>query len=216
MAKSCVPKARVMIVDDHAVVRQGTRNMLQAHAGIDVVGETASGENLEGLIRLRQPDVVLLDIHLPGDNGLDILQRLRREFPALKILLFSAHVDPQYIRRGLALQANGYLSKTISQEALQTAIVSLMAVSGTHEPVLCEETRRKLGDGEHEARQAGLSAREHEVLLLVAQGQTNRAIADALVVSVKTVDSHVASLIRKLSASNRAQLTAYAYEQGLL
>ena len=216
MAKSCVAKARVIIVDDHAVVRQGTRNMLQAHPGIEVVGETASGENLDGLIRLRQPDVVLLDIHLPGDNGLDILQSLRREFPALAILLFSAHVDPQYIRRGLALQANGYLSKTISQEALQTAILSLMTASGTREPVLCEETRRKLGNGEQEARQAGLSAREHEVLLLVAQGQTNRVIADALVVSVKTVDSHVASLIRKLSASNRAQLTAYAYEQGLL
>lgn len=208
------PKTLVMIVDDHAVVRQGTRNMLAAHPEIDVVGEAESSERLEGLIRLRAPDVLLLDIHLPDESGLDVLQAMRRAFPALKILMFSAYVEPHYIRRALALQANGYLSKTVSQQALQAAVLGL--ARGAAEPVLCESAARTLSSGDAGAKHAGLTAREHEILLLVAQGLTNRAIADTLVLSVKTVDSHVASLIRKLAAHNRSQLTAYAYEQGLL
>lgn len=105
--------------------------------------------------------------------------------------------------------------KTITEQALQTAVLSLMG-DAADVPLLCEETAQKLAAVQGEAKSAGLSAREHEILILVAQGLTNRAIAEALVLSVKTVDSHVANLIRKLNAHNRAQLTAYAYEQGLL
>ncbi len=204
----------ILIVDDHTVVRQGTRELLTKNPDFKVRDELDSGDKLLARLKLTRPDIILLDINLPGDNGLVLLEAIRQEFPAQKVILFSAHADVQYLRKGLALKANGYLSKTASEEELQQAIYSVMQQAD--EPVYSKDIAEKLQQSVLNNSAKKLSAREYEILLLVAQGMTNREIADSLILAVKTVDSHVARLIKKLGVSNRSQVTAYAYEQGYL
>jgi DNA-binding NarL/FixJ family response regulator len=205
---------RLFLVDDHAVVRQGTREMLNRNPLFEVVGENDSGEDLAGLLRLKAPDVLLLDINLPGKNGLQLLEMLKPEFPDLKIILFTAHGELQYIRKAQALQADGYLSKMVDEQTLQEAI---LAVLQPHDgPVFSPDVMEKLRDGGQAEPQARLTAREHEILVQLAQGLTNQAIAKNLYLSVKTVDTHLANLLKKTGVGNRTQLLAYAYEHGLL
>lgn len=204
---------KIYLVDDHTVVRQGTREMLEGHPGLAVVGESDSGENLVGMLKLKQPDLLLLDINLPGKNGLDLLAEIKPQFPSLKIILFTAHTDLQYIRKGVSLQADGYLSKMVNKTQLQEAVFS--ALKPNAEPIYSADIIEKLKGAPTDPSKQ-LTPRETEILLQVAQGQTNQTIAKNLVLSVKTVDSHVANLIKKVGVSNRSQLTAYAYEQGLL
>ncbi len=215
MPTSFTPQVTLMLVDDHTVVRQGTRDLLAAHPQLTVIHESESGENLTQLITLKKPDVILLDINLPGKNGLDLLEMLRHEKPEQKVILFTAHTDIQYIRKGIALQANGYLSKTISAEDLQEAVLSVMAAEA--KPVYSKDILEKMATiALLDDNSPKLTAREHEILLQVAQGMTNKDIAKVLVLSVKTVDSHVAKLMKKLALNNRAQLTAHAYQHGFL
>ncbi|MBY0402863.1 MAG: response regulator transcription factor [Cyanobacteria bacterium] len=210
---------KVFLVDDHTVVRQGTRDLLLKHPNISVVGESASGDNLAGLLKLKDPHILLLDINMPGKNGLEILSEIKPLFPKLKIVLFTAHTDIQYIRKGIQLGADGYLSKTVSEQELQEALIkvySKLEDAGTspQEPLLSSDVAEKLASLNQSLPQ--LTSREKEILIMVAQGQTNQVIANQLFLSVKTIDSHVANLIKKLEVNNRSQLTAFAYEQGLL
>lgn len=204
---------KIFLVDDHSVVRQGTRDMLEAHDQLSVVGEADTGDNLAGLLKIKKPDMLLLDINLPGKNGLDILAEIKPQFPELKIILFTAHTDLQYIRKGTTLKADGYLSKTVTQEQLQQAVIA--ACSPEASPVYSSDIQEKL-EGSTNGHLTLLTPRETEILLQVAQGQTNQSIAKELFLSVKTVDSHVAKIMKKLGVNNRSQLTAFAYEQGLL
>lgn len=205
---------KIFLVDDHTVVRQGTRDLLLAHPRLLVVGEAANGENLSGMIKLKQPDILLLDINMPGKNGLDILGELKPQFPDLKIILFTAHTDLQYVRKGINLGADGYLSKTVSETELQEALFLVLEPNHT-KPILSDDVAEKMTHAKADPLPQ-LTSREKEILLFVAQGQTNQVIANTLFLSVKTVDSHVANLIKKLGVNNRSQLTAFAYEQGLL
>jgi DNA-binding NarL/FixJ family response regulator len=205
---------RIVIVDDHAVVRQGTRELLNRNPQFNVVGESESGEELVGLLQLKQPDVLLLDINLPGKNGLQLLSELRPQFPALKIILFSAHCDMQYIRRAQQLHADGFLSKTIGERELQDAI--LAALQNPPAPVLSADILSKLETPPDTGKESSLTAREQEILAQLAQGLTNQGIAKNLCLSVKTVDTHVANLMKKTGVNKRTQLLAYAYEHGLI
>lgn len=205
----------VLLVDDHTVVRQGTREMLVSHPNIQVVGEASSGENLLGLLKLKTPQVLLLDVNLPGKNGLELLTEIKPQLPDLKILMFSAHSDIQYIRKALSNGADGYLSKIVSEKELQQAVFQVISSDVQKLPILSEDVRLRLKDSPEDPL-PGLTAREREILVMVAQGNTNSAIATNLFLSVKTVDSHVAKLIKKLAVSNRSQLTAFAYEHNLL
>ncbi len=205
---------RIVIVDDHSVVRQGSRDLISTHDELNVIGEADSGENLLGLLKLKQPDVLLLDINLPGKNGLELLGEIRDAFPDLRILLFSAHNDIQYIRKAIALKADGYISKTVSEDELQRLI--LLSRDRGNLPIYSEDIALKLLDMKRGESENKLTAREEEILVYVARGKTNKDVAESLIVSVKTIDSHVANLMKKLGVSNRAQLTAYAYEHGLL
>ncbi len=204
----------VMLVDDHAVVRQGTRDLLVAHPRIEVICEMDSGDHLTELIALKKPDVILLDINLPGQNGLALLALIRKEAPEQKVVFFTAHTDIQYIRKGLALRVDGYLSKTVSGQALQEAIFKTQEPNAC--PVYSADVQEKIDSTVLREETPKLTAREYEILLQVAQGMTNKEIANTLVLSVKTVDSHVAKLMKKLVLNNRAQLTAYAYQHGFL
>lgn len=205
---------KIFIVDDHAVVRGGTREVLnqQTEFGFCIVGETDSAENLAGLLRLKQPDLLLLDINLPGKNGFEILQMLKPVFPNLKIILFSAYTDIQYVRKAMSLQADGYISKTVAPEELQALILQ----ASKETPVYSADIAAKLHHSRSESIAPSLTAREKEILFQIAQGHTNRLIAQDLALSVKTVDTHVANLIKKLDVNNRSQLTAYVYENQLI
>lgn len=217
MSNSTTSNVSVLLVDDHEVVRQGTKDMLAAHPRIDVIGEAGSGEELAGLIQLKQPDILLLDINLPGQNGIELLEALRPQFPNLKIILFSAFMENQYIRRIQALHADGYLSKTIGQYDLQNAVLKVAQGQG---PVYSADILQHLnslqGHQQSDTPEVTITPREQEILIEVAHGQTNQAIAKKLVLSVKTVDSHVANLMKKLNVNRRTQLATYAYEQGLI
>lgn len=203
----------LVLVDDHAVVRQGTREMLNRDPRFSVVGECESGAELAGLLRLKNPDVLLLDINLPGKNGLQLLEDLKPLFPALKILMFSAHSDLQYIRKAQTLKAEGFLSKTIDEQALLNAIQQ--AVQGVL-PVYSQDIQDKLSEADKQPRANQLTAREQEILAQLALGLTNQNIAKNLCLSVKTVDTHVANLIKKTGVSNRTQLLAFAYDHGMI
>jgi two-component system response regulator DegU len=211
--KAAPPKPiTLVLVDDQGVVRQGTREMLNRSPYFLVVGEAASGEDLAGLLKLKQPDLLLLDINLPNQNGLQLLEALKPEFPNLKIVLFSAHSDLQYIRKAQSLQVEGFLSKTIDESALQDALKQ--AFSGVNLPVLSADIAEKLKAANGHSRENQFTAREQEILSQLAQGLSNQAIAKNLCLSVKTVDTHVANLMKKTGLNKRTQLLAHAFEQG--
>jgi DNA-binding NarL/FixJ family response regulator len=205
---------RIVLVDDHAVVRQGTRELLYQHPQFCIVGESESGEGLADLLGLKQPDVLLLDINLPGKNGLQLLSELKPQFPQLKIILFSAHSDLQYIRKAQHLHADGFLSKTINGQELRDAILTILQGSDT--PVFSKDLLSRIQTATNENKESLFTAREHEILAQLAQGLTNQGIAKNLCVSVKTVDTHVANLMKKTGVNKRTQLLAYAYEHGLI
>ena len=210
---------RVFVVDDHAVVRKGTRDMLDSHPDITVVGESESGEGLLDNLLATAPELVLLDINLPGKNGVELLSYIKAAFPVFKVILFSAHTDAQYIRRAQQLQADGYLSKTVGQQELVSAILSVCRRDANlpPSPVYSADVTQKAEEyASHAASAPKLTPREMEILLLVSKGMTNQAIAKDLFLSVKTVDTHVANLMKKLDMNKRTQLMAYAYEQGLI
>jgi DNA-binding NarL/FixJ family response regulator len=205
---------KLFIVDDHAVVRQGTREMLNRNPRFTVVGESESGKDLTGLLQLKAPDLLLLDINLPGKNGLQLLEELKPVFPNLKIVLFSAHCDLQYIRKAQSLNAHGFLSKTITENDLQEAILAVMQESA--QPIYSDDIRQKLAESTEPGKDALFTAREQEILVQLAQGLSNQDIAKQLCLSVKTVDTHVANLMKKTGIHKRTQLLAYAYEHGLI
>lgn len=204
----------LLLVDDHGVVRQGTREMLNRSPYFSVVGEAASGEDLAGLLKLKQPDLLLLDINLPGQNGLQLVESIKPAFPELKIVLFSAHSDLQYIRKAQSLKVEGFLSKTIDESALQEALRQAFAGEGL--PVLSADIAEKLHAAASQHREKPFTAREQEILSQLAQGLSNQAIAKNLCLSVKTVDTHVANLMKKTGLNKRTQLLAHAFEQGLI
>lgn len=208
------PPIKLFIVDDHAVVRQGTREMLNRNPMFQVVGESDSGQELMGLLQLKAPDLLLLDINLPGKNGLQLLEELKPGFPNLRIILFSAHSDLQYIRKAQSLNAHGFLSKTVTEEALQEAILNIMAHPET--PVYSPDIQQILKESTEPGKDTLFTAREQEILVQLAQGLSNQDIAKQLCLSVKTVDTHVANLMKKSGIHKRTQLLAYAYEHGLL
>jgi DNA-binding NarL/FixJ family response regulator len=206
--------AKLFLVDDHAVVRQGTREILNRNPHFNVVGECDSGEELVGLLKLKNPDLLLLDINLPGKNGLQLLEEIKPLFPHLKVILFSAHIDPQYIRRAQNLKVDGFLSKTIGEEELQKAIFTVLQNSNS--PVFSADIEAQFHKIENQGKENQLTAREHEILAQLSQGLTNQSIAKNLYLSVKTVDTHVANLMKKTGVNKRTQLLAYAYEHGLI
>jgi DNA-binding NarL/FixJ family response regulator len=212
MKKAALP-IRMVIVDDHAVVRQGTRNMLTQMPDVEVLEECANGDELLTFLQREMPQLILLDINLPGKNGLQLLAELKPKFPELKVALFSAHTDAQYIAKAKQLQADGFLSKTMTEAELQEAILRIMQNEAW---VVSSDVAQLSEKVLNDSQQTNLTARELEILAHLGQGLTNQNIAKVLCLSVKTVDTHVANLIKKTGVRNRTQLLAYAYEHQLL
>jgi DNA-binding NarL/FixJ family response regulator len=207
---------RVLIVDDHALVRAAVRQALDA-PDIEVVGEASSAEEALGMVSAARPDIVLLDLDLPGMSGLEVLRDLRPRLPACRIVVLSASLNPRDIVAVLKRGADGYLGKDLSPAALQRTIRGVrrgelalprrVASEVMHE--LLELIRRPGG----RTADGALTDREEEVLRLLAEGLTDREIAEVFAISPRTVESHVSSILRKFSLRNRAE-AARRYHQG--
>lgn len=205
----------VLIADDHAIVRQGLRALLQATEGIAVVGEAGGGQQAVEMALQLRPDVVLLDLSMAGGNGVDAAQALRAQLPATKVLVLTMHDGPEYVRPAMRAGAAGYLVKGAGLGDLVAAIRAVHAGQSFLSPaaaaVLVQDARKH-----HEAEAAVLSPREREVLQMVASGLTSQQIADKLGIAGKTVEGHRANLMTKLGLRDVPALVRYAVRIGLV
>lgn len=212
-------KIRVVLADDHRILRSGLRLLINAQEGMEVVGEAGDFEEVLRLARSLLPDVLTLDLTMPGGSGLKTIERLRATLPSLRVVVLTMHDDPAYVRSALAAGASGYLVKSAADTALIGAIQAVhrghLVVDVQNSPAM-ESLISGIPDVARPAPIAGLSAREREVLELVAQGFTNQAVAERLDLSVKTIESYRARLMQKLGLVNRADLTRLAVDLGLL
>jgi two-component system, NarL family, response regulator NreC len=207
---------RVVIVDDHALVRSGLRLLLDAEDDITVEDEAGNAEDAIRLARLHKPDVVLLDVVMPGQSGLEAAPEIKEAAPKAQILILSMQDDPSYVREAFAVGASGYLLKEAADAELVAAVREVAAGRRYVHPVL--GARLAAAQAEAEARAAAdpLSDREREVLRLLALGHTNQEIAKMLFISVRTAETHRAHIMQKLRLSTRAELVRYALQHGLL
>ena len=207
---------RVLIVDDHAVVRAGLRLLLEAEDGLEPVGEAGSARDAVFQARSTKPDVILLDVVMPDQSGLDVLPTLLREHPETKVLVLSMQDDPQYVRQAFAAGASGYVLKEAADTEVVAAIREVAAGGRYVHPELGARLVDAETAAERRAEEDTLSAREREVLRLLARGHTNQEISKQLYISVRTAETHRAHIMQKLRLSSRAELVRYALEQGLL
>jgi two-component system response regulator NreC len=207
---------RVVVVDDHAVVRSGLRLLLGAEEDIEVVGDAGNARDAVFAVRAEKPDVILLDVVMPGESGIEALPKLLHEAPGAKVLVLSMQDDPNYVREAFAAGATGYVLKEAVDAEVVGAVREIAAGGSYIHPAL----GARMVAADAKARAAAdadpLSEREHEVLRLLALGHTNQEIAKLLHVSVRTAETHRAHIMRKLGLATRAELVRYALAQGLL
>jgi DNA-binding NarL/FixJ family response regulator len=213
-------KTRVLLAEDHTIVRKGLRSLLESAPGINVVGEAADGRQAVDKVRQLSPDIVLMDISMPGLNGLEATRQIRQRFPGTKVLILTMHADEEYILQILQAGALGYVVKQAAPEELISAVEAVShgqvflspAISRT---VLQEYLRRAeamTGQDSYDT----LTPREREVLQLIAEGHPPREIAETLCISIKTVETHRAHLRHKLDAHSTAELIRYAIRKGIV
>lgn len=206
---------RVAIVDDHVLVRSGLRRLLELEQEVSVVGEASSAEEALDLVEREHPDVVLLDLTMPGTGGLEAIDGIRRASPETGVLIVTMHDDALHVRSALAAGALGYVVKSAPPDELVAAVRDVHA----RRPYYDSETQRVVSEmerGHPPDAHATLSRRERQVLAGLVRGHTNREIADQLGVGVKSIESYRARLRAKLGADTRADLVRVATEAGLL
>jgi two-component system, NarL family, response regulator NreC len=203
---------RVLIVDDHALLRAGLRSQLEREPGIAVVGEADTAERAVVMARKVQPDVVLLDLLLPRKGGYDAIPEIRSVAPEAKILVVSSQAAPSSVRRALSAGAAGYLPKRSSERELLTAIRAVAQGAGYVDPELGARLVTPTGSPALEP----LSERERDIVHLLALGHTNQEISKKLFISVRTVDTHRAHIMQKLELETRAELVMFALANGVI
>jgi two-component system response regulator NreC len=214
------PKTRILLADDHAVLRAGLRLLLNSQADLEVVGEAASGIEVIALAETLQPDLILLDLSMPSLGGLDALRALRHIAPGSRILILTMPDDPQYLRQALKNGAAGYVLKRAADIELLSAVRAVLQgevyVHSSMTRVLLEDLLPQTDSGNESDLWNTLSEREQEVLRQVALGYTGTEIAEKLSLSVKTVETYRARGMEKLGLINRAALVRYALRRGLI
>ena len=212
---------RVLIVDDHAVLRQALRLLLESHSGIEVLGDVANGRDASAIAEELQPDIVLMDVVMPGLNGLDATRQIRKRCPNTRVLILSGYEEEEQIIEALRAGASGYLVKESDIGELLLAIQAVSRGNTYFSSSLSEHDAGhdfvlRARSGEAAVGLERLTDREREVLQLIAEGHSNQAIADQLVISVKTVEAHKAHIMSKLGARNRTDLIRYAIRRGII
>lgn len=213
---------RILIADDHDIVRQGTRAMIEQHPGWEVCGLAANGREAVAQANKLSPDIVILDMSMPELNGLEAAIQIKGQRPATEILMFTAHESDELIRKAFGAGVKSFVFKTEAHHCLFEAIGSL----ARHKPFFTTKVseilfsnivnRTQGSPGENGEQGRRLSAREREVVQLIAEGKSNKEVADALAVSVRTAESHRASILRKLNLDSVAGLVRYAIRNHLI
>jgi DNA-binding NarL/FixJ family response regulator len=212
-----VTSIRVLLVDDHALVRAGIRSLLEKVEGLGVVAETGDGRQALELIETLRPDIVLLDLIMPGLSGLEVLKVSRAKFPEVQVIVITIHDEEAYALHALRSGAAGYLPKTAATAELRLAIDHVMAGKKYLSPSIEQKAAREFDrhGKEGEKTVAVLTPRQREVLILIAEGGTTKEIAQELNISVKTVESHRGQLMDRLNIHDIAGLVRYAIKFGL-
>ena len=211
--------ARLVIADDHELARAGLRAMLTDQRGFELVGEASNGQEALQLCRRLQPDLALIDVRMPGMDGLSTCRAIKQECPATSVILVTMYANPEYLFEAIKAGAAGYVLKDVSQRELITTVQKVLHGESILNQELMARLLQRLAretPGQEELPPGRLSPREREVLQLLTKGQTNREIARELTVSVSTVKIHVEHILDKLGVSDRTQAAVRAIELGLV
>lgn len=213
-------KISVLLADDHRILREGIRSLLEKAPDIEVVGEASEGGEAVAKAQQLSPDVVLMDITMPGMNGLEATRQIKALKPGIKVLILTMHESNQYISQFLRSGASGYVLKDTAASELVGALRAVSQGDAFLYPSiarkLLEEYLQKVQNGEESQSYDGLTEREQEVLKMIAEGRTNKEIADMLSLSIRTIQAHRANLMGKLHMHDRTELVRYAIRKGLI
>ena len=211
---------RILIVEDHAMLRAGLRALLSQDQDIEIVGEADNGRDAVRMIGVLAPHLVLMDLSMPGMNGIEALMDIKRRYPATRVLILTIHKTDEYIHESLRAGADGYILKDATQDELRIAVRSVLNGKTYLSPDISEKViNGYLGSGKPSNPLSAwdtLTQREREILKLVGEGNPNKFIAGYLNLSIKTVEKHRSNLMKKLDLHNASVLTAYAIEKGLV
>ncbi len=212
---------RVLVADDHAVIRQGLKMLLESRPEIDVIGDCENGREALLMVEGSKPDVVLMDVVMPGLNGIEATRQIRRASPATRVVILSGFVDEEQITGAIRAGASGYLVKNSDVSELVLAIQTVHRGNQYYSAALSEgfdipELQLQARRPDQRTGVDALTPREREVLQLIAEGRTNQQVADELVVSIKTVEAHKAHIMDKLKAKSRTDLIRYALKRGIV
>lgn len=210
-------KIRVIIADDHAIVREGTRRVLEAEEDIEVVGEASDGQEAVSRATELKPDVAIIDIAMPKLNGIEATKQIKSLLPSVAILILSAYDNDQYIYGILEAGAAGYLLKNVRGSELVEAIRAVYNGESVLHPIIARKVLQRFGPSSRQAKASSpefLSERELEVLKLAAKGKSNRDIADELCLSARTVQAHLANIFSKLQVGSRTEAVLYGLKEG--
>ncbi len=213
-------KIRVLIADDHTIVRAGIKALLEKQPDIEIVGETSEGRETVRQVEILQPDIVLMDIAMPGMNGLEATAIITKNFPQVRVLALTMHDEEEYFYEVIRAGAMGYVLKDAAPTELVSAIRALGEGKAFLTPrvtrILVNDYLKRVESGEKVAAYDGLTEREREVLKLIASGNTNQEIANLLHLSVNTVQVHRTHIMEKLNLHNRTELVKYALRRGII
>lgn len=213
---------KLMIVEDFVLIRQGLKQILGLKENFMIVGEAEHGDEVLAKALALMPDVILMDIHLPGKNGVELTSELKREIPSVKILALTIDADRHYLADMIKAGASGYILKDINAETLYLAIETVARGDAFIEPCLLSGVLTEFREAASEENpvvlqeQMGLTQREIEIIHCIANGDSNKAIAERLFISEKTVKNHVSNILRKMELEDRTQVAIYAYRKGLI
>ncbi len=208
-------RLRVLLVDDHKVVRQGIAHLLQLDEGIEVVGEAETGQDALAEADLKRPDVVLMDIRIPGMDGIEATRRLKKAFPDMDIIMLTSYAD-EYVPEAIEAGASGYLLKSVDYNELSQAIRAVHAGETVFDRSLGREFLGRFADLAHKSKEATLSEREMDILRLLASGTSGGEIAAQLSMTSTALKRHLRHIFNKLGVENRAHAIAEAYRRKLL
>jgi len=209
-------RIRILTVDDHVLMRSGLRALLGSCPDVEVVGEAGDGQAALALIAETSPDIVLLDVSMPGMGGLECVRLIRRDHPGVRVILLTMHEDARYLQEGVAAGAAGYVMKKSADEVLYQAIRSVYNGQVFLPACMAEELWNETTQAKTVQPIRTLSEQERRVISLIARGYSNAETAAELSISVKTVETYKARVMEKLGATKRSELVQYAIEQGML
>jgi two-component system, NarL family, response regulator NreC len=211
---------RILLADDHTVVRQGLRRILEGHPGWEVVGEAGDGHEAVRLALELKPDLVIIDLAMPRLNGIDAIQQIVRRLPPLRVLVLSMHVEEVYVTRALKAGAHGYILKDSADVDLLRAVTAVSQNKSFFSPavsrIMLDDYVRWLSERGITDRYDTLSEREREVFQLIAEGRVNKEIAELLGVSPSTVETHRARIMEKLDVHSAAEIVLFAVRKGIV